>query len=163
MKAWKDKSIDNLSDRLDRLEANNNNNNNNAATNQDPDELEKLTPMERYILKFNWYARQIMPYYKAVMFVHNLTSEEYDSCVLEGDQSIYLPQPNRKFEPTSYKERVAYVLGLDYQRLQDKIARGETKEKIAIGLIDAAAAAAAAAAAGGTGSAWSDEDPNRVF
>jgi hypothetical protein len=41
---------------------------------------------------------------------------------------------------------------VDYQGLQDKIARGETKDKIARGLIDA-----------GTGSAWYDEDLNRVF
>lgn len=134
MKAWKDKSIDNLSDRLDRLEANTDNNNSNAATNEDPDELEKLTPMEKYELKFNWYVREIMPYYKAeVMSVHNLTSEEYDRRTLEADQCIYLPQPNRKFEPTNYEKRVARVLGLDYKELKDKVNRGEIKVMIATG------------------------------
>ena len=66
------------------------------------DELEKLSPMQKYILEFNWYVREIMPYYRAeVMQIHNLASEEYDRRVLEGDQSIYLLQPNRKFGPTS--------------------------------------------------------------
>jgi hypothetical protein len=37
--------------------------------------------MERYIAWFNWYVREIMPYYKAeVMRLHNIT--------LEGDRSI---------------------------------------------------------------------------
>jgi hypothetical protein len=54
-----------------------------------------------------------------------LKDEEYTRRVLEGDQSIYLPQPNRKFEPTWYDERVAHALG--YQQLQDKFKRGELK------------------------------------
>ena len=69
--------------------------------------------MERYILKFNWYVREIMPYYKAeVMQVHNIASdEEYTRRILEGDESIYLPQPNRKFESTLYMQRISACLG----------------------------------------------------
>ena len=37
------------------------------------------------------------------------TSDEYDSRTLEGDRSIYLPQPNPMFEPTHYDERVAHA------------------------------------------------------
>ena len=91
---------------------------------------------------------EIMPYYKdEVMRYRNIaTDEEYTRRILEGDESIYLPQPNRKFEPTSYKERIAAVLDLDYQTLQVKISRGEIKDKIATG-----------------GFGWRDEDPNHVF
>jgi hypothetical protein len=146
-----DKSVDNLSDRLDRIEEEITEEDSSKNTSNNPDpELEKLSPMERYILRFNWYVREIMPDYKAeVMQVHNIaTDEEYTRCILEGDESIYLPQPNRKFFPTTYKERVAHVLGLDHQGLQDKIARGEIKVMIANGL---------------AGSSWRDEDPNAVF
>ena len=111
----------------------------------------KLSPMEQYILRFNWYVREIMPYYKEeVMSVHGLTSEEYDRRVLEGDESIYLPQPNKKFTPTLYMHRIAAVLGLDWQTLQDMISRGEIKDRIAgreTGCLDS----------------WRDEDPNAVF
>jgi hypothetical protein len=149
-----DKSIDNLAGRLDKLESGDAK----AALAKlaeieyrcglTEDEYEKLTPMEKYELKFNWYLKEIMPYYKAeVMSIHNLTSEEYDRRVLEGDHSIYLPQPKRRFSPTSYKERVAHVLGLDYHGLQDKIARGEIKDKIATGGVYG----------------WRDEDPQAVF
>ncbi len=55
---------------------------------------------------------------------------------LEGDEAIYLSQPNRKFEPTSYKQRVARVLGLDYKELQERISREEIMDRIATGLID---------------------------
>jgi len=91
---------------------------------------------------------EIMPYYKdEVMRYRNIaTDEEYTRRILEGDESIYLPQPNRKFEPTSYKERIAAVLDLDYQTLQVKISRGEIRDKIATG-----------------GFGWRDEDPNHVF
>ena len=51
----------------------------------------------------------------------------------EGDQSIYLPQPNPKFEATWYKERVAHVLGIDYQGVEEKIKRGEIEDKIGTG------------------------------
>ena len=94
-----------------------------------------------------------MPYYKAeVMSVHGLTSEEYDRRTLEGDESIYLQQPNKKFEHTLYMHRVAAVLGLDWLTLQDMIARGEIKDRIAgvnpeTGWLDS----------------WRDEDPNAVF
>ena len=75
-----------------------------------------------------------MPYYKAeVMQFHQISDEEYDRRTLEGDMSIYLPQPNPKFEASDYMERVAHVLGLYYQELQDKISRGELKHKIAMG------------------------------
>lgn len=89
------------------------------------------------------------------MKVHNIISdEEYNRRTLEGDQSIYLPQPNNKFEPTWYEERVAHVLGLDYKGIEDKMNRGEIERKIAQGLayIDPK-----------TGKPWYDEDPNAVF
>ena len=139
-----------MTDRLDRIEEEvteeDSSSKKNTSNNTDP-ELEKLSPMERYILKFNWTVSKILPYYKAeIMSVHNLTAEEYDRRTLEGDQSIYLPQPNRKFEPTSYRNRVAHVLGLDYQGIEDKFDRGELERKIASG-----------------GFSWRDEDPNAVF
>jgi hypothetical protein len=147
-----DKTVDNLSDRLDRIEEEevteeDSSSKKNTSNNTDP-ELEKLSPMKRYILKFNWYVREIMPYYKVeVMQVHNIaTDEEYARRILEGDESIYLPQPNSKFEPTSYDERVAHALGLYYQQLQDKFKWGELKNKIATGY-----------------DPWRDEDPNAVF
>lgn len=58
-----------------------------------------------------------------------------------------ISQPSRRFEPTNYKQRVAHVLGLDYQGLQDKIDRGEIKVMIATGVYGE----------------WRDEDPNAVF
>jgi hypothetical protein len=146
-----DKSVDNLSHRLDRIEEEeitegDSSSKKNASNNTDP-ELEKLSPMERYILRFNWYVREIMHYYKVeVMQVHNIaTDEEYTRRILEGDESIYLPQPNSKFESTSYKERIAAVLDLDYRALQQKISKGEIKDKIA------------------TNIGWRDEDRNAVF
>lgn len=56
---------------------------------------------------------------------HNITSDEYDRRTLEGDESIYLTQPNRKFAPTYWIQRAANVLELDYQGMMDKIARGD--------------------------------------
>ena len=135
-----DKSVDNLSDRLDRIEEEitEENSSKNTSNNTDP-ESEKLSPMGRHILRFNWYTREIVPYYKAeVMQVHNIaTDKEYTRRILEGDESMYLPQPNRKFEHTFYSQRIVYVLGLNYQGLKQKISRGEIKDKIATGLIDA--------------------------
>ena len=109
--------------------------------------------MERHILRFNWYTREIMSYYKAeVMQVHNIaTDEEYTRRILEGDESIYLPQPNKKFEPTFYSQRIVHMLGLNYQGLKQKISWGEIKDKIATGLIDAK-----------IGSGWYDGDPHAV-
>ena len=121
------------------------------------EELEQMTPMERHVAWFNWHVRETMPYYKTeVMRLHNITDGEYDRRTLEGDQSIYLPQPNNKFKSTDYRLRVAHVLGLDYQGLQDKINRGEIEDKIAIGLmiIDPET---------GKNISWRDEDPNVVF
>jgi hypothetical protein len=112
------------------------------------DEYEKLTDMEKAVLRFNWYVERIMPYYKAeVMSVHNVSSEEYDRRTLQADESIYLPQSNRKFEPTLYDQRVAAVLGSDWQTLHDMISREEIKDRIATG--------------GCLG--WCDGDPNAVF
>jgi len=112
-----------------------------------------MTPDEKYVAWFNWHVREIMPYYKSeVMRLHNITSdEEYNRRVLEGDESIYLLQPNSRFEPTHYDERVAHVLGLDYQGLQDKFERAELEDKIATGMMDS------------KGNFWYDEDPNYVF
>jgi hypothetical protein len=150
-----DRSIDNLSGRLDRLEAT-------ATAADEPDnfsdieywyglteeELENMSPMEKYIIRFNWNVKHLMKFYKEeAMHCHNLTSDEYERRTLEGDPTIYLPQPNKRFEPTSYIQRIASVLGLDCQTLQDKIARGEIKNKIATGVT----------------SGFVDEDPNRVF
>lgn len=149
MKSWKDNkstTVNNLSDRLDRLEAEIFIQESDAEDKQQ--ELEKLSPTERYILNFNRSVKEIMQYYKAeVMQVHGISSEEYDKRILECDESIYLPQPNRKFESTSYAERVAHVLGLDYEGLQVKISQGEIKDMIATG---------------GFG-CWRDENPNAVF
>ena len=88
---------------------------------------DSMTPEERHEFRFNWFVHEIMPYYKAeVMRLHNITSdEEYTRRILDGDMSIYLPQPNTKFQPTPYNERVAHALGLDYQQLQDKFEKGE--------------------------------------
>ena len=69
MRGWgsKDKSLDNLSDRLDRLEEDrgvvkpvedNNTNDRRFAT---AEELEQMSTMERYIAWFNWHIREIMP------------------------------------------------------------------------------------------------------
>lgn len=98
--------------------------------------------------RFNWYVKNILPYYKQeVCRVHNISSEEYDRRTLNADESIYLPQPNPKFESTWYSERVAHVLGLDYKGFQDKVRKGELEDKIATG---------------GFG-CWRDENPNAVF
>lgn len=156
-------TIGNLSERLDRLEARDKKISNGIHALSESEfqseflfglteeQFFKLSPMEQYILRFNWYVREIMPYYKEeVMSVHGLTSEEYDRRVLEGDESIYLPQPNKKFTPTLYLHRIAAVLGLDWQTLQDMISRGEIKDRIAgreTGCLDS----------------WRDEDPNAVF
>ena len=129
--------------------SNANDNNFPYATTQ---ELEKMTLMERYVAWFNWRVKEIMPYYKAEVMRHHkiISDEEYNRRVLEGDMSIYLPQPNNKFEPTWYEERVAHVLGLDYKGIEDKINRGQIERKIAHGLsyIDPK-----------TGTPWYDEDP----
>ena len=123
-----DKSIDNLADRLGRLEAAkeiaSSSDDDDVHVNDVPyataEELEQMTPHDHYDW-FNWHVKEIMPYYKGeVMRLHNITSdEEYNRRTLEGDESIYLP-PNKKFEPTWYAQRVAYVLNLSYQELEDK-------------------------------------------
>ena len=96
------------------------------------EELEQVSSIERYVAWFNWHVREIMPYYKGeVMRLHSITSDEYESSTLEGDRSIYLPQPNPMFEPTHYDERVAHALGLNYQELQDKFKQGELEHKMA--------------------------------
>jgi hypothetical protein len=108
LRGWgsKDNSLDNLSNRLDRLEEERE-----VKPVEDNDafdcpcatakELRQMSSMERYVAWFNWHVREIMPYYKAeVMRLHNITSDEYDRRTLEGDRSIYLPQPNPMFEPT---------------------------------------------------------------
>ena len=68
-----------------------------------------------------------MPYYKAeVMRLHSITSDEYDSRTLEGDRSIYLPQPNPMFEPTRYDERVARCFRTQLPRSAGQIQAGRT-------------------------------------
>jgi hypothetical protein len=110
------------------------------------EEANEVSTRKRNELKTNKFIREVMPYYKAeVMRVHNITDEqEYNRRVIDGDQSIYLPQPNNRFAPTSWFERAAHALGLDYQGMQDKISRGEIKHKIATGSLT---------------DPWSDEDP----
>ena len=137
MKGWgKDnKSIDNLSGRLHRLEVERQvpSDANAGVPYATAEELEQMTDKERFAAWFDWHVKEIMPAYKAaVMHFHNISEEEYDRRTLEGDMSIYLPQ-NNKFEPTWYNERVAHVLGLSYQELQDKFKRGELKQRIACG------------------------------
>jgi hypothetical protein len=98
--------------------------------------------------RFNWCVKNILPHYKQeVCRVHNISSEEYDRRTLNADESIYLPQPNPKFESTWYSERVAHVLGLDHKGFQDKVRKGELEDKIATG---------------GFG-CWRDENPSAVF
>ncbi len=141
--------IDKMSDRLGRLEVAKN-----IATSDDAgvpyataEELEQMTDEERFEAWFNWRVKAIMPYHKeAVMKFHNISDEEYDRRTLEGDESIYLPQPNNKFEPTGYMERVAHVLSLSWQELQEKFKSGELKHLVAAGPNNAE-----------TGG-WSDED-----
>ena len=113
--------------------------------------LDKMSREEEdrlHEFKFNWCVKNILPYYKQeVSSVYNISSEEYDQRTLNADESIYLPQPNPKFESTWYSERVAHVLGLDYKGFQDKVRKGELEDKIATG---------------GFGS-WRDENPKAVF
>ncbi len=157
MRGWKskDKFLDNLSNRLDRLEEERGEVK--PVTSNDcpyatAEELEQMSSIERYIAWFNWRVREIMPYYKAeVMRLHNITSDEYNTRTLEGDRSIYLPQPNPMFEPTHYDERVAHALGLNYQELQDKFKQGEFEHK------------RAGCDSTGRDNRWRDEDPNAVF
>jgi hypothetical protein len=161
LRGWgsKDKSLDNLSDRLDRLEEERGGQVKPVEDNDAKDrpyataeELEQMSSMERYIAWFNWYVREIMPYYKAeVMRLHSITSDEYDSRTLEGDRSIYLPQPNPMFEPTRYDERVAHALGLNYQELQNKFKQGELEHK------------RAGCDSTDRDNCWRDEDQNAVF
>ena len=111
MKGWgKVKSLDNLSDRLGRLEKEGTTATQKIVSRNTPyataEELEQMTPHEYYEAWFNWSVKEIMPFYKAeVMRLHNITSdEEYNRRTLEGDESIYLPPNNNKFEPTWYDE-----------------------------------------------------------
>jgi hypothetical protein len=112
---------------------------------------DKLSEEEKdklHEFRFNWYVKNILPYYKQeVCHVYNISSEEYDRRTLNADESIYLPQPYPKFESTWYSERVAHVLGLDYKGFQDKVRKGELEDKIATG---------------GFG-CWRDENPSAVF
>lgn len=161
MRGWgKIKSIDNLSDRLDKLEeerALKTISDDDGVPYATADELDQMTDMERYIAWFNWHVKEIMPYYKEeVMRVHQISDEEYDRRTLEGNMSIYLPYPNSKFEATDYRERVAHVLGLDYQGLQDKFNRGQLEDKIATGYLKRDPQT-------GKQFCWRDENPNMVL
>ena len=160
MKGWKDnKSIDNLFHRLGNLESTKVIQRNESAVDNTnagvpyatAEELEQMTAHEYYEARFNWRVKEILPHYKLeIMRVYNITSdEEYSRRVLEGDESIYLPQPNPKFEGTWYDERVAHVLGLSYQELQDKFDKGELEHKRGgYAVIDPK-----------TGRPWCDENP----
>lgn len=131
--------------RLDRLEEE-------AAAEEQEQETnayDSMTPWQKWEYKFNWLVKEIMPYYKEeVMRMHNITSDEdYVRRTLAGDQSVYLPQPNPKFSPTHYDQRVAHALGLTFKEIRDKFDRGELKNKIATGGVYG----------------WRDEDPGHVF
>ena len=150
--------ISNLSDRLDRLEEERGevkpvgDNDINDCPYATVEELEQMSSMERYIAWFNWHIIEIMLYYKAeAMRLHSITSDEYHSRTLEGDRSIYLPQPNPMFEPTHYNERVANALGLNYRELQDKFKRRELEHKIA------------GCDSTGRDNRWRDEDQMQCF
>jgi hypothetical protein len=167
------RSIDNLSDRLSRIEAaeavtTENELEESSFSNSDEDSfeefafrfyklpgyarskiLDKMSKEEQdrlYEFLFNWECKTMTYYKQEVMRYHNISSDEYDRRTLEGDQSIYLPQPNRRFEPTHYDLRVAHVLGLDYRGLQQKFRQGELEHRIATGIMG-----------------FRDEDPNAVF
>jgi hypothetical protein len=59
------------------------------------------------------------------MQVHNIaTDKKYTRRILEGDESMYLPQANMKIEHTFYTQRIAHVLGFNNQGLKQKISRG---------------------------------------
>jgi hypothetical protein len=104
-------------------------------SNEELSEPNEVSTRKSIELKTNKFIREVMPYYRSeVMRVHKITDEqEYNRRVVEGDQSIYLPQPNNKFAPTSWAERAAHALGVGYQGLQDMISRGEVEHKIATG------------------------------
>jgi hypothetical protein len=112
-----------------------------SVWNLNQEESDKLDAL--ITLKHNWFMKNIMPHYKdEVCRYHNTTPEEYDRRTI-GDESIYLPQPNNKFDATFYCDRVAHVV---------KVKRGEFKDKIVgvnpeTGWLDR----------------WRDEDPNAVF
>ena len=69
---WKDNKstiIDNLALRLDKLEV------------EAGDRVVDANPQQEFTLeeKFNWFVKEIIPYYKAeVMRLHNISDEEYD-------------------------------------------------------------------------------------
>ena len=83
------KSIDNLSDRLHRLEVEREVNPvHDDVAYATAEELQQMTPEERYEAWFNWHVREIIPYYKTeVMRLHNISDEEYNRRTLEGDES----------------------------------------------------------------------------
>jgi predicted ATPase len=95
LKGWRrDKSIDNLSSRLHKLEQEKVISVSDDVPYASVEELQQMTPMERYIAWFNWHVREIMPYYKEeVMRFHNISDEEYDrrTLILTQIQSMSLP------------------------------------------------------------------------
>ena len=149
----------NLSDRLDRLEEERGevkpveDNDANERPYATAEELEQMSSMERYIAWFNCIKRNYALLQAEVMHAfHSIASDEYDSRILEGDRSIYLPQPNPMFETHSlHDERVAHALRLNYQELQNKFKQGELEHK------------EQAVISTGRDNHWRDEDPNAVF
>ena len=107
-----------------------------------------MTDEERFEAWFNWYVKEIMPYYKAeVIQYHQISEDEYDRRTLEGDQSIYMP--NQIDLKVLGMMRVVHVLNLSYQELQDKFNRGELEHKRGgLAIIDPK-----------TGEPWYDENP----
>lgn len=139
MRGLKDnsRSISNLFEKLGRLEVSKkieSSDDDAVVPYATAEELEQMTDEGRLAAWFAWRVHTLMPAYKAeVMRFHNIASDEYDRRTLDGDQSIYLPQPNNKFEATNYMERVAHVLNLSWQELHDKFNRGELKHLVAAG------------------------------
>ena len=132
MRGLKDnsRSISNLFEKLGRLEVSKkieSSDDDAAVPYATAEELEQMTNKGPPKHRSAWRVHTLMPAYKAeVMRFHNIASDEYDRHLhLDGDQSIYLPQPNNKFEATNYMERVAHVLNLSWQELHDKFNRGE--------------------------------------
>ncbi len=74
MRGLKDRSIYNLFQTATSDDADNN-----GVAYACAEELEHMTPHERYVAWFNWHVKEIIPYYKSeVMRLHQLSDEEYN-------------------------------------------------------------------------------------
>ena len=93
-----DKYVKDLWDKIDSIPSSSTSSNaTTTAADSSPindDDNNNNSEHESFESRFNRFVREVMPYYKAeVMRIHNIKSdEEYKRRVLEGDNSIYLPQ-----------------------------------------------------------------------